>query len=113
MTDNSLADATENKRGQRLVESHGSARSSGSTGPQSPQTRHASLNLNRFQGKQLFYRVHNPLSKKIKVGKEKKINMCSKLQPVCRQNNFCLKRWLFSPHFKLVFPSRVTYDLLD
>lgn len=88
-------------------------RSSCSTDPRSPQTRHTSLNLNRFQGKQLFYRVRYPLSKKIKVGKEKKINMCSKLQPVCRQNNFCLKRWLFSPHFKFVFPSQVTYDLLD
>lgn len=30
------------------------------------------FNLNRFQSKQLFYRVCYPLSKKIKVGKEGK-----------------------------------------
>lgn len=69
--------------------SHVAWQAPGGTDPQNPHTRRASFHLNRFQSKQLFYRVRYPLSKKIKVGKEKKINMCSKLQPVCRQNKFC------------------------
>lgn len=81
--------------------------SSCSADPHGPEQAAPAFDLNRFQSKQLFYKQHvipylkkkkNSKKKKKKVGKEgKKINMCSKLQPVCRQNNFCLKRWLFSP----------------
>lgn len=94
------------KRGQRLEESGGRCRPAAQTRTVPKQAAPA-FNLNRFQSKQLFYKQHVMpyLKKKRKKGKKKKksgerggkINMCSKLQPVCRQNNFCLKRWLFSP----------------
>ena len=89
--------------------------SSYSTDPQSPQAGHASFEPELLPEQQAFYKQHviPYLKKKKKVGKGEKINMCSKLQPVCRQNNFCLKRWLFSPILNIFFLPERPNDLLD